>query len=82
MKILCSVPKRYFFVRYISTLFQLQVFDFLFNGLILVPKTPLQLTHFRYQDTTIFGTKVLGGSYVYVLGGSKMFPNGWPFVDS
>ena len=40
MKILCSVPKHYFYVCYISTLFLLQVLDFLFNGLILVPKTP------------------------------------------
>ena len=34
VKILCSVPKHNFYVCYISTIFQLQVLIFLFNGLI------------------------------------------------
>ena len=45
-----------------SSLFQLQVFDFLFNGLIQVSKTALQFAHSGYKDFKIFGTKVWGGS--------------------
>ena len=62
MKILCRVPKRNFYIFYISTLFQLQVFNFFVQLTDLGSKNPLQLAHSEYQDTKIFGTKVWGGS--------------------
>ena len=62
MKILCNVPKRNFYVFYIYTLFQLQVFLLFVQLNDLGSKKPLQLANFGYKDAKIFGTKVLGGS--------------------
>ena len=59
---MCSVPKRNFYVFYISTLFQL-LFQLLVVQLTdLGSKKLLQLAHFGYEDAKIFGTKVWGVS--------------------
>ena len=50
-------PKTFFYVCYISTLFQ-----FFVQWIDLGSKKALQLTHSGYKDTKNFGTKVWGGS--------------------
>ena len=60
-EILCSVQKLYFYIGYISTLFQLQLFDFCSIDWFRL-QNPLQLAHSGYQDTKIFWTKVWAGS--------------------
>ena len=49
-----------------KTLFLCLLYIYTFRSFVqwidLDPKNPLQLAHFGYQDTNIFGTKVCGGS--------------------
>ena len=56
VKILCSVPKRYF-MSVIYLHFSIASFWFLVKWIDLGSKNPLQLALSRYQDTKIFGTK-------------------------
>ena len=73
MKILCSVPKRFFYVCYISRLFQLQVlFLFFVQWIDLGSKTPLQAAHSGFQDIKFFGTIVWGGSLDFNLQSTNM----------
>ena len=53
------------FMSVISTIFQLQFFV---QWIDLGSKNPLLVAHSGYQDTTISGTKVCGGSMDFNLG--------------
>ena len=65
VKILCSVRKSFFYVCYISTLFQLQVFTFFCELIQLGSKLDLQRAQFRSWPTEL-GSLPNSKSLIYI----------------